>query len=144
MFPLPTSLQQLLDAGRWPRSSDESLRQNLRLLVPVERIRQFAPEEDGLYLLAPPFQSVAECASTNSYWLHPRDAPSEMNVERTLYIGEVGLGWEGPLLLDYSEGRAEPRILRLRWSERGTDNHWVEVAPDFDSFASTLGLLPIA
>jgi hypothetical protein len=143
-LPLPTALQHLLDAGRWPRTKEEALHQNLQPLVPFERIQQLAPEEGSLYLLPPPFQTVAECAASNPFWLRPECAPAEIDLERALDIGDFGLGSDAPLILDYRANPAEPRVLRLRWSERGTDNHWVEAAPSFDAFARILGLLPIA
>ena len=144
MFQLPPQLGQLLDAGRWPRTHAERLHQNLQPVVPVSRIQQLAPEETSLYLLTPPFRTVAECAASNDFWLRPEAAASEIDFDLALDIGDFGLGSDAPILLDYRTDPAEPRVLRLRWSERGDSNHWVEAAPSFEAFARILGLLPVA
>jgi hypothetical protein len=143
MLQLPGSLQELLAAGRWPRNRNEEIRQNLTLLVSVPRIKQLAPEEESLYLLAPPFHTVAERAASNKYWLDQTSAPSEIDFELALDIGDFGPGSDAPILLDYRTSQLDPRVLRLRWSHRGIDNHWVETAPNFKTFALILGLLPI-
>ena len=144
MFEIPKSLQQLLAAGRWPRNREEAIRQNLVTLVPVDRIKQLASNENSLYLSAPPFHTVAELAVTNKFWLDPRSAPTEIDFEHCVAIGDFGLGSDAPILLHYRTNQTEPRVLRLQWSETGGDNHWVEAAPTFDEFARILGLLPIS
>jgi hypothetical protein len=143
MFQLPQPLQQLLSVGRWPRSHSEEIRQHLTPLVYVARIKQLAPEEYSLYLFAPPFHTVAERAASNKYWLNQKSAPSEIDFDLALDIGDFGLGSDAPILLDYRASRVEPRVLRLRWADHGNDNHWVEVAPNFEEFARILGLLPV-
>jgi len=142
MLQLPATLQQLLAAGQWPRNRDEAIRQQLTPLVPVARIKQLAPDEDSLYLYAPPFYTVAERAVENKFWLDQKSAPSEIDFELALDIGDFGLGSDAPLLLDYRANQLEPRVIRLQWSHRGIDNHWVEAAPSFEAFARILGLLP--
>lgn len=56
---IPDALIAALDAGRWPRTSDESNRQNLRPLVSEGRVLSLAPEESRLFLYPPPFVTVA-------------------------------------------------------------------------------------
>jgi len=141
MFQLPQPLHQLLSVGRWPRSHAEEIRQNLTPLVPLACIKQLAPEEQSLYLFAPPFHTVAERAANNKFWLDQMSAPSEIDL--ALDLGDFGLGSDAPILLDYQAGRVEPRVLHLHWANRGRDNHWVETAPNFEIFARVLGLLPI-
>ena len=126
--------------GRWPRNRDEEIRQNLTPLVSVVQIKQLAPEEDMLYLFAPPFLTVAKRAVSERFWFDQRSAPSEIDFELALDIGDFGLGSDAPILLDYRINRQEPRVLRLRWSDKGTDNHWIEAAPNFETFADILGL----
>lgn len=140
MLSIPGRLQHLLNTGRWPRNRDEAARQNIISLVPVARIKQLAPEEDMLYLFAPPFHTVAERSVGEKFWFDQRSAPSEIDFELSLEIGDFGLGSDAPILLDYRLNRLEPRVIRLRWSNDGTDNHWIEAAPNFETFAEILGL----
>ena len=139
MLKLPALLECLLAEGRWPRTPEEALRQNLSPLVSTSRIQQFAPEESRIYLFAPPFHTVAEQATTNPHWCEPQSAPHEIDFTLALDIGDFGLGSDAPILLDYRASRSVPRVIRLRWPERGGDNHWVEVAPDFKAFVHLLG-----
>jgi hypothetical protein len=56
---LPNGLLTLIECGLWPRTSKEAMRQNIRSLVSKERVQVFAPEEERMYLVSPPFSSVA-------------------------------------------------------------------------------------
>jgi hypothetical protein len=63
----PVLLEELLAEGRWPRTVEEQQRQNLsQPLVPAERVKRLAPEESEIFLLAPPFRTVREYASSDS------------------------------------------------------------------------------
>jgi hypothetical protein len=133
----PVLLEGLLAAGRWPRTVEEQQRQNLAKLVPAERVRRLAPEESTIFLFAPPFRTVRDNASSNSYWMDSMAAPSEIDFDLALVIGDFGLGSDAPILLDYREA---PCVIRLRWSLDGGENHWVMMAPDFETFVRELGL----
>jgi hypothetical protein len=58
-LPVPHRLITLIDRGLWPSTAAEAQWQNIHSLVPAERIHLFAPEEDKIYLMAPPFRTVA-------------------------------------------------------------------------------------
>jgi hypothetical protein len=67
-------------------------------------------------------------------------ALDEISPEESLVIADFGMGSDSPILLDYRFNSASPRVLRLRWSDQGRNNHWVLCASDFDTFADMLGL----
>jgi hypothetical protein len=143
----PALLEELIAEGRWPRSVEEQLRQNLsQPRVPAERIKRLAPEESEIFLLAPPFRTVREYASSNSrryrmdWWSDPIAAPSEIDFDLALDIGDFGPGTDSPILLDYRTSPEVPCVIRLRWSPGGGENHWVVMAPDFETFVRELGL----
>jgi hypothetical protein len=143
----PTLLEELLAAGRWPRTVEEQLRQNLsQPLVPAERVRKLAPEESEIFLLAPPFRTVRDYASSDSrryradWWSDPIAAPTEIDFDLALDIGDFGPGTDAPILLDYRASPEAPRVIRLRWSLGAGGNHWVTMAPDFEAFVRELGL----
>jgi hypothetical protein len=136
----PLLLEELLAAGRWPRTVEEQQRQNLAQLVAAERVRRLAPEESTIFLLAPPFRTVRDKASSNPYWMDAMAAPSEIDFDLALDIGDFGLGSDAPILLDYREAPESPCVIRLRWSPDGGENHWVMMAPDFETFVRELGL----
>ncbi len=84
MLRTPPLLDSLIAAGRWPRNSVESMSQNLKPLVPPERIRALAPEKDWLYLLPPPFFSVREKSGNNPFWRSDMAAPWGIDFDLSL------------------------------------------------------------
>lgn len=67
---LPKRLLKLIEIGRWPRTHEEELHQNIRSLVPKERIQLFAPDETRIYLFRPPFRTIAQRMSggEGAFW----------------------------------------------------------------------------
>jgi hypothetical protein len=140
-LPIPSLLLEALASGRWPRTSDESVRQNLRSLVPVERIRRLAPDESAIYLYPPPFATVARhLAGQGADFYRRFGAVDQLVPEAAIEIGDFGLGSDAPILLDYREGLTDPSVIRLCWPGDGQPNVWRVMAPDFPSFMLALGL----
>jgi hypothetical protein len=140
MLTVPRLLEELVDAGRWPRNVDEARAQNIKPLVAPELVRRLAPEESNLYLLPPPFHTVREHSQENQFWSWPTTDPDGIDFDLALDIGDFGLGSDAPILLDYREDATNPRVIRLRWSPDGSPNRWVAMAPDFRTFVDVLGL----
>lgn len=136
---LPPQLQALIAAGRWPATPLEALRQNSRPLAPVERIRTLAPDEDSLYLSPPPFTTIRDRLARERFWSEPEADPSGIDPDRTILLGDFGLGSDAPIVLDYRLDANDPRVLRLRWS-RTEGNRWIVAAPDFATFVKVIGL----
>jgi hypothetical protein len=138
---IPDVLLAAIDAGRWPRTADEALKQNLRPLVPEERIRRLAPEESQLYLYPPPFATVARALAGSGRDFYTRFGAVEQLVpEATIEIADFGLGSDALVVLDYRAGPTDPRVLRLLWPGDGQSNRWVVMAPDFPTFVEALRL----
>jgi hypothetical protein len=64
----------------------------------------------------------------------------QIDPAKALVIADFGLGSDTAVILDYARDPINPPVLRLRWSERGKNNQWVQCAKDFDEFAEILGL----
>jgi hypothetical protein len=138
---IPDGLVAALEAGRWPRTSEEAMKQNLRSLIPEERIRRLAPEESKLYLYPPPFATVARGLAASGDDFYTRFGAVEQLVpEAAIEIADFGLGSDSPLVLDYRAGPTDPRVIRLLWPGEGQPNRWVVMAPDFPTFAEAMGL----
>jgi len=157
---LPKRLIALIDSGLWPRNEAEANRQNLKSLVPKERIRLFAPEEEWIYLVWPPFHTVAEKLRDaerrrdgKEWFWSTFAAPEGILPDLSVFIGDFGLGSEAPILLDYQEDRSNPAVIRLkvnplfgetmptdRKKVLGWSNAWLRCADTFDAFADMLGL----
>src|SRR5689334_14263885 len=99
-LPLPNELMLLVTDGFWPdRQSAQG--QNLHPLIPKEIVREFAPDEETIFLYPPPFQTVAEARKTNKYWEHERNALKEIDPALALILGDFGLGSDAAIILDY-------------------------------------------
>jgi hypothetical protein len=135
------ALVRLIESGVWPRTELEANRQNLSPLASRERISALAPEESELFLLPPPFGTVARYrAHGEEFWDLELAAPSGLEFSLTIPIADFGLGSDAPIVLDYREDRKNPRVLRLRYGATHADNRWVLMAPTFDAFVEAIGL----
>ncbi len=140
-LPIPPLLLEALDSGRWPRTADEAIRQNLRSLVAEDRIRSLAPEERTIYLYPPPFATVAShLAGRGADFYRRYGVVDQLVPEAAIEIGDFGLGSDAPILLDYRGSPTDPIVIRLRWPGGGQPNLWRVMAPDFPSFIRGLGL----
>ena len=86
---LPKRLLALIDRGLWPRNHAEAELQNLRSLVPAERIHLFAPEQDRIYFAFPPFCTIAArtSGSGKEFWCK-WGAVNEIAPELSVDIGD--------------------------------------------------------
>jgi hypothetical protein len=64
----------------------------------------------------------------------------ELVPEASVEIGDFGLGSDSPILLDYRDGPANPKVIHLEWPSDNHPNYWVVMAQDFESFVELLGL----
>src|SRR5262245_50770078 len=118
---IPNQLQAMLAKGRWPRTADEALKQNLHSRVAEDRNRALR----RIYLYAPPFHTVARIMAGDGRDFYTRfGALQELVPEASVEIGDFGLGSDAPILLDYRAGLTEPRVINLEWSDRGQSNYW--------------------
>lgn len=140
VLPLPPRLLEMMTDGRWPSDHDKAIGQNLKPLIDPERIALAAPGEHNLFLLPPPFYTVRELSEHNDFWRWPEAAPSGIDPDLAVDIGDFGMGSDAPILLDYRESPENPRVLRLLWCENRAENRWITMADDFPAFIEALGL----
>ena len=115
--------------------------QQLKPLIPADRVRCFAPQESLICLQPPPFHTVAaEMAgcTTGDFW--QRFCRLDQIVpDKALILGDFGLGSDAPIILDFAHDALNPPVLWLRWGPERR-NEWLQGARDFDEFAEMLGL----
>ena len=143
-LPIPNELVALIEAGRWPRTSDETNRQNLRPpKISTERVQRIAPDESFIFLYSPPFGTGESLiADGDQYWGAPDQSnpPGDIVFDRSVIVGDFGLGSDTAIALDYRDTTESPSVIRLRWSSDGRHNRWVLAAPSFQQFAELLEL----
>jgi hypothetical protein len=140
-FVIPDLLTQLLADGIWPSDSKAEMSQNLRSLVPPDRVRLFAADEDTICFQAPPFRTIAHyVASGRSADFWPKFGALEQIVpSEALVIGDFGLGSDASIILNYARSASQPPVWRLRWGP-ATQTAWVQGAASFEEFIALLGL----
>jgi|SRR5579872_2455477 len=140
-LPLPKRLVALLESGLWPRTHAEAEWQNVRSLVSADRIHLFAPDEDKIYLSAPPFHTVADEVrqqGQGKFW-SKWGALKEISPDLALLIGGFELGSDSCIVLDYRQDPTNPSVMRLKW-RNGQPNTWVSCAETFEEFADMIAL----
>jgi hypothetical protein len=167
---LPRELVDLIEAGQWKCPTDPS---GLDRLFPERSefccytYAGMASESSWLDRdRTPMWQGTPDL-------LHP---PGDIDSKKTIFIADLGIGYDQPIALDYRSSLNQPRVLTFRWdlpappipwkhvkdwidgkrkydaakTERleawsettrmGRRNRWVEIAPDFATFAELIGL----
>jgi hypothetical protein len=142
-FPLPAGLVRLIRNGVWPSMIGPSMNhQQLRPIIPTERVRLFAADESLICLQPPPFPTIEEervRGGSGDFW-EACGALDQIDPKRAVIIGDFGLGSDSPIILDFARDATNPPVLWLRWGLRGQGNKWVQGAHDFDEFVALLGL----
>lgn len=140
---LPAGLVRLMAIGVWPSENGTGMAvQQFNPVVAPERVQRFAADESVVCLQPPPFHTIAECASEGGaemFWQR-FGALGQIVPEQALVIGDFGMGSDSPIILDFAANQSSPPVLRLRWHSECEHTEWVQVAKDFDEFASMLGL----
>lgn len=142
MLQVPALLDELVATGRWPHDADAQLAQNLGPLVSPERVRRLAPDQDRIYLCVPPFVPIGRRSDPKDFFNWPSSDPSGIDYDQAIMIGDFGIGSDSPIVLDYREDAANPRVVHLRYEPNAPPlvGKWVVLTPDFLSFVEALGL----
>jgi hypothetical protein len=70
----------------------------------------------------------------------PVKAPGDIDPELSVLIGDLGIGYDQPIALDYRSSMEDPAVLTFEWSDTARDNRWVKVAINIREFADLIGL----
>ncbi|MFK8004325.1 MAG: hypothetical protein AB8H86_32465 [Polyangiales bacterium] len=118
--------------------------QNIKPWVSSRAIAKFAPDEETIFLMKPPFSPIATLIQHGDpFWTRPCAVPEALDHAQAIMIGDFGIGADSPIVLDYRRSPLDPSVLRLKWSwsqDREPRNNWVEVAATFALFVEMLGL----
>jgi hypothetical protein len=139
---LPPLLRTLVVSGRWIHPGDEILRREVPLLIDPVDFR------NGL-----PVDTVAAEMSANRFapedWeffkMYRNDQPERplpwLNADRAVFIAVNRIpGDDVAIALDYRNDLSIPHVVASHWRDRRSCE-WFEVAPSFDAFARSLGLV---
>jgi hypothetical protein len=120
---------------------------------PKSAIQFFAPEQDQIHLLSPPFSTVATRMALGDKFWSRLDALEQISSELCVDIADFGMGSDSPILLDYRPDVSDPAVIRFilnpvlgetlasgRKRVVGWANVWLRCADTFDAFADMLGL----
>jgi len=133
---LPERLLQLARENRWRLPEDTT---RFGLLFPAHG------KDAKLYSLHDMFWE-------NRGWRHRTDPqflgtqssgqpPGDIDPVRSLIIGDLGAGWDSPIVLDYRNSRTKPSVATLVWGSKGGPNYWKLIADDVMDFARKIGII---
>lgn len=142
-LPLPRDLLALIEAGRWRCPADLSGvdrlfpdRGEFKLYsldyMPFENHHWVRHFEDRHWLgrFGPTFLGSPESVQ----------APGDIDPKLSVLIGDLGIGYDQPIALDYRPSMEDPPVVTLEWVHPARDNRWVKVANDIREFAEFIGL----
>jgi hypothetical protein len=143
---LPSELRDLIASGRWPLTQAEANRQNLpEGPIPRELVERLVPGEGQLFLLPPPFRTIAErCdggewdGGERNFW-QEYGALDQIDPKRAVVIGDFGLGSDAVIVLDYRSAPS-PSLIRLAWTDGALRPRWVPFFGTFSEFARAFQL----
>jgi hypothetical protein len=155
---IPPEIDDLLVRGIWPKTIEQSRRQNNFPIVSADALHRIIPDEDHLHLLKPPFFTLSTHRDLQKWWNLPYAALDRIDPDFAILIAEFSIGGDSGIALDYRLSRENPSVIYLKYFEenagffskfskmstekdkfRPTD--WVQIAPDFRTFARGIGLL---
>ena len=66
--------------------------------------------------------------------------PGDIELSKIVLIGDLGLGSDQPIALDYRLRENNPRVITLLWRSREEGNRWICVSENFNKFIEDIGL----
>lgn len=141
-FPLPQSLQELIEQGRWRRPPDTT---TLKQITGSQFAKDFNfLDIEGMQRESCPIHLVEDPKLASIYNLasskrsgNPIKNDELLDIDKSICIA---VNWsEEAICLDYRLSDDSPRVM-VSVCKEGYFTKWKTVAPDFDSFASLLRL----
>ena len=134
---IPQQIYRLVEKGIWPKSSDEANHQHTKSLVPKDKLKEFAPDEDWIYFYPMPFKKISDTLLDEGNFWNQWGAINQINPELTFIIADFGIGSDTCLILDYRENIDTPSLYRLVRNNRDKDgNYWEKVSNNFGEFCA--------
>ena len=133
-LPLPRDLLALIEAGRWRCPAD---------LSGVDRLFPYRGEFRLYTLDYMPFENRHWLVQRHPFFLgcpDPVKAPGDIDPMLSVLIGDLGVGYDRPIALDYRPSMEDLVVLTLEWSDSAPDSRWVKVASNLREFAELIGL----
>lgn len=136
----PESLEALVRDRTWPRTPDEAATFGANPIRLSPRGRARLPREKAVCLYPLPLLTPKQRLRGGEFiWRDAAFAPSTIDWNRHVVLGDFGLGSDAPILLQHEHG-CPTHVLRLDWRAPTSRNCWVKLADSFDGW---LGLLRI-
>ena len=141
---LPTKLMSLVEDGLWGKLPEK--RDYLETIYsgPVNSLKTL--ELYGLNLMKLETEGLIEhCAPSYEYSdsfkiflgeLDEEYEPGDIEFSRAIVIGDLGIGSDAPIALDYRQDKNNPSVVILHWfrSEDKIKTRWLRIADSFDEF----------
>lgn len=66
--------------------------------------------------------------------------PGDVDLTQIVCIGDLGLGSDQPIALDYRLDESNPRVITLLWRSLPSGNRWITISENFEEFVTMVGL----
>ena len=137
---IPNSLEELIESGVWPSSSQEK---GPHLRIAKEDVKKISPEDNFIEFMRFPFHTIQdEIDGGNEFWVKHLSNVGEIEYDKALIIADFGLGSDSPIILYYGNSLS-PTVMYLKWSGKGKKiaHSWVQTHSTFERFALDIGVI---
>jgi len=138
---LPEIVLRLMSGGRWQMPTEPDLLGSL-----------FEQHGDPGYG-GPKHYSLPEMQSETRNWIDlskpgsillgtpdPQNSPGDIDPTKTVLIGDIGMGFDSPIALDYRSAFHDLPVLRFTWSSDCRRPRWIQMAQTIELFVKYLEL----
>lgn len=66
--------------------------------------------------------------------------PGDIDPTKIICIGDLGLGSDQPIALDYRLDESNPRVITILWRSLPEGNRWITISENFEEFVEMIGL----
>ena len=142
-FPLPPLLQELIEQGRWRRPTNVTTLEKITGSQYAEDFKFM--DVEGMRRESRPTHLVEDQKIASVYNLaSSKLSGSPIMDDEILDIDKsicIAVNWsEEAICLDYRPSNSNPRVMASVCKD-GSFTRWKTIAPDFETFATLLGLL---
>ena len=72
---------------------------------------------------------------------NPSHFPGTIDPRLSILIGDLGLGYDQPIALDFRPSLLHPSVVVFYWADYGNANYWIEIATTVEDFAKKLKII---
>jgi hypothetical protein len=141
-LPLPKLLLDLIKANKWELPEEQSAFKTVFKHTMDEKLirgllyslKTMKSETAALFEDNPSFIEMFHGKKDENF------NPGDIDPTKVVFIGDLGLGSDQPIALDYRLDESNPKVITLLWRSLPKGNRWITISENFEEFVEMIGL----